>query len=117
MPISNLVESAVNLAEKVTGRDIDGDGDVGVAVRRPLAAPHILLPLLPSGLNAVPSLSPPSRGLQGNVSAKEQLDDAKEKTNLNAKVRCPSMTVMLPLASHAHHARTHAPRPLQSPDP
>ena len=40
MPISNLVECAVNLAEKVTGRDIDGDGDVGVAVRRPLAAPH-----------------------------------------------------------------------------
>ena len=39
MPISNLVECAVNLAEKVTGKDIDGDGDVGVAVRRPLAAP------------------------------------------------------------------------------
>jgi len=39
MPISNLVECAVNLAEKVTGKDIDGDGDVGVAVRRALAAP------------------------------------------------------------------------------
>jgi len=75
MPISNLVECAVNLAEKVTGKDIDGDGDVGVA---------------------------------GNVSAKKQLDDAKEKTNQNAKLRCPSMTVMLPLASHAltMHART-----------
>ena len=29
MPISNLVECAVNLAEKVTGVDIDRDGDVG----------------------------------------------------------------------------------------
>ena len=29
MPISNLVECAVNLAEKVTGADIDRDGDVG----------------------------------------------------------------------------------------
>ena len=66
----------------------------------------------------MPSLSPPSRGLQGNVSAKEQLDDAKEKTNLNAKVRCPSMTVLMPLASHAHtmHARTSlaVTRPLEN---
>ena len=30
MPISNLVESAVNLAENVTGADIDRDGDIGV---------------------------------------------------------------------------------------
>ena len=30
MPISNLVESAVSLAENVTGADIDRDGDIGV---------------------------------------------------------------------------------------
>ena len=29
MPITNLVECAVNLAEKVTGVDLDRDGDVG----------------------------------------------------------------------------------------
>jgi hypothetical protein len=114
MPISNLVECAVNLAEKVTGRDIDGDGDVGVAVRRPLAASHP-----PPSAALWPeccAVSQPSLSwfVQGNVSAKEQLDDAKEKTNLNAKVRCRSMTVMLPLASHAHHARTHLPCSHQS---
>ena len=31
MPITNLVECAVNLAEKVTGVDIDRDGDIGVS--------------------------------------------------------------------------------------
>ena len=30
MPISKLVECAVNLAENVTGVDIDRDGDIGV---------------------------------------------------------------------------------------
>ncbi len=55
MPISSLVESAVNLAEKVTGKDIDGDGDTGVAVRS-LAAPPRFCPLAPM----LPSLSPPS---------------------------------------------------------
>ena len=30
MPITNLVECAVNLAENVTGVDIDRDGDIGV---------------------------------------------------------------------------------------
>ena len=30
MPISNLVDCAVNLAENVTGVDIDRDGDIGV---------------------------------------------------------------------------------------
>jgi len=48
MPITNLVECAVNLAEKVTGVDIDRDGDIGMS--------------------------------------KEQLDDAKKKTNLNVDV-------------------------------
>ena len=35
MPISNLVESAVNLAENVTGVDIDRDGDIGVRCALP----------------------------------------------------------------------------------
>ena len=35
MPISNLVECAVNLAENVTGVDIDRDGDIGVRCALP----------------------------------------------------------------------------------
>ena len=54
MTISNLVESAVNLAEKVTGKDIDGDGDTGVGVRRLFIAACPPSPLL------LPSLSQPS---------------------------------------------------------
>ena len=28
--MQSVLESAVNIAEKVTGKDIDGDGDVGM---------------------------------------------------------------------------------------
>ena len=35
MPISKLVECAVNLAENVTGVDIDRDGDIGVRCALP----------------------------------------------------------------------------------
>ena len=35
MPLKNAVESAVNLAERATGIDIDKDGDIGVTLTQP----------------------------------------------------------------------------------
>ena len=50
MSISNLVEGAVNLAENVTGVDIDRDGDIGVCclspAMLPLASPPVVFPEL-----------------------------------------------------------------------
>ena len=39
MPIISLVECAVNLAENVTGVDIDRDGDIGVRCLSPVMLP------------------------------------------------------------------------------
>ena len=105
MAISDLVECAVNLAEKVTGVDIDRDGDIGVrcpstTVMLTLSpsclspSPHPLTPMLP------PSLSPLLRVWQDKRTntGEKQLDDAVQKKSSRAST-LPDISANTPKVS------------------
>ena len=45
--MQSVLESAVNIAEKVTGKDIDGDGDVGMRAAKVARRGESYLPSIP----------------------------------------------------------------------